>query len=178
MDSEEIIKKVLLEGRSSSENYNCTQEPFFSMDSNNQTNIKYVSDEVDSILEKYDFPEDLRKIYRGVGNKLVEYYYKDWVLLSLSNIEERVDIYRKDGQNRVIDFGVKYHGMGHCYVVAFYPEDKKIFYRRDGGANGYERMAHYREIVEYKPITEHKFEVMDWLWYIDSETKEFPLMIN
>ena len=60
MDSEEIIKKVLLEGRSSSENYNCTQEPFFSMDSNNETNIKYVSDEVDSILEKYDFPEEIK----------------------------------------------------------------------------------------------------------------------
>ena len=178
MDSEQLINELLLKGRSSSENYDSVQQPFFSKDSISDTNIKYDTEEIDAILEKHSFPEQLRIIYRSIGNKLVEYYYKDWVLMSLENIENRINIYRKDGQTRVVDFAHKYYGMGHCIVAAFDIEDKKIFYRRDGGSNGYERLANYRQIVEYIPKDEHKLEVMDWLWYINSESQEFPLCIN
>ena len=48
----------------------------------------------------------------------------------------------------------------------------------DGGSNGYERAANYRTIVEYVPEEQHKCEIMDWLWYINSDSEEFPLCIN
>ena len=178
MDSQELINDFLLLGKPSSENYDSIQQPFFTKDANVEVNKKYDTEEIDAILEKYSFPDLLRNIYRSIGNKLVEYYYKDWVLISLENIEKRVNIYRGDGQRRVVDFAHKYYGMGHCIVASFDIEDKKIFYRRDGGANGYERAANYRTMVEYTPKEEHKCEVMDWLWYINSESEEYPLCIN
>ena len=92
MDSQELIDKFLLSGKPSSENYDSIQQPFFTKDANVEINKKYDTEEIDAILEKYSFPEQLRVIYRGIGNKLVEYYYKDWVLISLENIMKEVSL--------------------------------------------------------------------------------------
>ena len=87
-------------------------------------------------------------------NESMEYYFNNWTLMSLDTLGKHFDAKEADGQKRVIDFAHHYLGMGHCIVCSVDVEDKKIFFRRDGGSNGYEREACYNEILDYEPKDE------------------------
>ena len=53
--------------------------------------------------------------------------------------------------------------MGHCIVCALDPRDKQIFYRHDGGSNGWEREHNYNKILEYDPNNNKKYEFNNWI---------------
>ena len=55
------------------------------------------------------------------------------------------------GQELVFDFAFRYMGMGHIEVLSCDLTNHLLFKRDDGGANGWEREAHYNELLNYKP---------------------------
>ena len=73
--------------------------------------------------------------------------------LKLKEIENRFENY-----NNFFDIGVIYAGMGHVIVLSFVPSIKKLFFRYDGGSNGYEREDNYNYYHNYDPLEEKNIE--------------------
>ena len=53
--------------------------------------------------------------------------------------------------------------MGHCVVVSYVPELAKIFYRKDGGSNGWDRELNFKFSSDYEPDEENCVELSTWL---------------
>ena len=66
-------------------------------------------------------------------------------------------------QHRVIDFSLLYIGMGHIIVASIDPIDNKVFFRRDGGSNGFDRVANWDFIKNYTPKIDSKYDFSKWL---------------
>ena len=157
-------------GKPSREGYNSATRPFFSKyESQEETDKKDVQ-EVYSILKKYELPKKLEILFQLICNPHVEYYFNNWTLMSLDTLGKHFDAKEADGQKRVIDFAHHYLGMGHCIICSVDVEDKKIFFRHDGGSNGYERQERYNQILEYEPKDEDKYEFDYWLKLASGET--------
>lgn len=160
-------------GKPSKELYKSSNQPFFTK---NYSNGDYEKTDISKILEKYNLPIKLKKIYELISNPNIEYYLGDWTLISLNSLEEFFKIKKENGQERVIDFAHFYFGMGHCLVVSVDPEDSKIFYRRDGGSNGYERVEKFNKIIKYIPDDKDKYDFNYWIDKIVDF--EMPKIIN
>ena len=55
-------------------------------------------------------PHDLKIIFRILGQHNVECNFADWTIMSLQNINTRLNHVREDGQPRVVDFAILYAG--------------------------------------------------------------------
>ena len=53
--------------------------------------------------------------------------------------------------------------MGHCIMVSYVPEFKKIFYRVDGGSNGWDRESNFKFASNYIPEEDKCVELSTWL---------------
>tara|TARA_Y100001970_G_C14208621_1_gene845555 strand:- start:865 stop:1464 length:600 start_codon:yes stop_codon:yes gene_type:complete len=162
-------------GRASKENSNCVKLPFFSQnhekDENEVNNFKL--NETNRILDFFvDMPIQLKNMYRIIGNPHIEYYFGEWILHSLINVQERLNIMLQEGNFNIVDFAVRNCGMGHCVICSYDPVDRKIFFRRDGGSNGYERVDNWNFIKSYKPDSEKKHNFSLWLDKIENEYDE------
>lgn len=161
-----------MNGYYSKENYNSIDEPFFSRFVKGQNKPPQKLKETENLLNKILLPKELVNLYRQIGNPNVEYYLEKWTIMSLTNVIKRYDIMRRYDQTRVIDFAFSYTGMGHIIVVAIDPYDGKIFYRHDGGGNGYERKLYFDFISNYIPDEKNKFIFTDFLKII--KKKDIP----
>ena len=75
----------------------------------------------------------------------------------------------QEGNMNVVDFAIRYIGMGHIVACSYDPSDGKIFFRRDGGSNGYERADNWSFIKSYKPEVEKKHDINVWFNKIEEE---------
>ena len=157
------IDKFILKGKHSEEGYNSIQKAFFIQSKNNSEEIRADIDSVNEILIEMPMPLFLIDFYRTIKNPNIEYYYGNWTLFSLINIKDRYNIMKEIEQYRVIDFSMLYLGLGHIIVASFDPIDNRIFFRRDGGANGFERIENWNFIKEYKPEVESKLDFSEWI---------------
>ena len=120
--------------------------------------------ESNKILEKFpNMPYELRCIYKVIGNPFVEYYFGRWALRSLKHVEERFNLMKEANNSRIIDFAINYCGMGHCVVCSYDSKDGRIFYRRDGGSNGWDRKYNWEFISKYIPEDDKKHNFMTWI---------------
>ena len=119
--------------------------------------------QVNEMLENINLHSSLKRIYQVIGNPAVEYYFNQWTLFSLNKVKEHIDILSKENQTRFIDFGVIYTGLGHCIVASYVPELKKIFYRSDGGSNGWDRELNFKFASNYIPEDDKCIELSTWL---------------
>lgn len=165
-----LIAKQLLEtsGSKSQPGADITKQPFFAADPNpGDAAVGFDTPKVNALLTtnnmQMHIPDELKMIYRILGDPTTEFYFKHWTLLSLQKVVDRYNLVKADGQSRVVDFAIKYGGMGHCVVCAYDPEDGRIFYRHDGGSNGWDREANYEFIKGYTPIADKKFSFQHWL---------------
>ena len=114
----------------SAPNNNITLSPFMMQNKNQDTNlIEFNTPEINSLLKTEHLctmPDDLKIIFRILGQDNVECNFTDWTIMSLQNINTRINQVREDGQTRVVDFAILYAGMGHCIVCAYDPTDGKI----------------------------------------------------
>ena len=138
--------------------------------------------ETNNILENLiNMPLQLRKMYKVIGNPHIEYYFGEWILQSLANVQDRLNIMLQEGNGNVVDFALRYCGMGHIVICSYDPEDGKIFFRRDGGGNGYERANNWNFIKSYKPVDNKKYNISVWFNKVEEECetekyKEEPWM--
>ena len=144
--SEEIQKTF------ASPNYMGIDKPFFAHDPD--ANIEQIKEESDLIMSKLKelcLHKDIENFFLS-NQSLQEIYIKNWSLMSLDAIIERYNICKKDNIN-IYDIGFTYKGMGHVKVAFYDPKLEKIFYRIDGGANGYDRIDNYNKLKTYSSET-------------------------
>lgn len=72
---------------------------------------------------------------------------KQWTLMSEDEIRERYRELVEHGQTRVMDLMFAYAGMGHLRVLSCDPMTGRYFETWDGGSNGYDREANFRQRV-------------------------------
>ena len=175
MANKEFITSIINSGSFSKENYNSIQEPFFCKSISNNYIKKNIKT---NILDEYNFPDDLKTLYYEINNQAVEFYFKDWVFMSLDRIIKITELYVENNQYRVIDFAYKYVGLGHCIIISFDPVDKRVFYRYDGGSNGFEREANFKFVINFVPNDGVKYDIVNFLRYVDSESDEELNFVN
>ena len=119
--------------------------------STNPSNIKQIDDSLSEKMEQLEglLPDNLRDFYKFIGSSTQEIYIKYWTLFSIDNIIERRKIIMEDGIE-VTDFGMRYCGMGHCKIAFYDKNTGSIYYRADGGSNGWDRAANYENLKKYE----------------------------
>ena len=156
------ILSVLNKSAISEEGYDSTKKPFFLAG-----NIKdFVMDykQIDGIPQRLN--RNIALIYKIIGSPKKEVYIGNWTLLSLEKASERYEAFCKDGQKNVFDIGYRYMGMGHVEVISCDLETHLLFYRPDGGSNGYDREANYKDIVKDGATKYNKFYFSKWFYNI------------
>ena len=96
-------------------------------------------------------PELLKSIYVVIGDPDKEFSIKNYGFLSFNSFKNRINIYRKAGQNKIADLAVSYLGMGYVYVLTMNLENGRVFFRRDGGSNGWDRDDNWNWISKLDP---------------------------
>lgn len=159
------ILKVLEQSNISSNDYDSTKLPFFSSDSSlNNFTLNFQS------LSNYNIPESLNRnivlIYKILGHPDKEIYIGNWTILSLKKALSIYQDFCNNGQNNVFDIGYRYLGMGHVEVISCDLKSHLLFYRRDGGSNGFDRQANYENIIQNGSESCEKFFFSKWFYNI------------
>lgn len=91
----------------------------------------------------------LERLYSQLSSNMQQMSYGIWTLMSLHDIEQGLQQYN----NKFIDIGIAYMGMGHIAILAYIPSKNTFFCRADGGSNGYEREFAYNKYIndKYQP---------------------------
>jgi hypothetical protein len=157
-------------GKIGEQKYNSTQEPFFQQNPTKSGDIGNKQDGVNVILENISLPTLLQKIYLIIGDPTIEFYHGEWNILQLEDVKKRVEIYKSKNQNRAVDFAIKYEGMGHITVISYDPELDMIYFRHDGGSNGYDREFYHNFAVKYVPEKDKCMTIENWIENISNES--------
>ena len=141
------ILELLKKSKTSREDYKSSIEPFF----NNDINQKDFEQNFKSIPELPDaLNRHVKLIFEITGDPDIEIYINGWTIMSLNQCLERYQQLCKDNpENVVFDFGFRYMGMGHVQMISCNLYNHLLFYHNDGGSNGWEREANYKELVEF-----------------------------
>ena len=75
--------------------------------------------------------------------------------------------YCENGQKDIFNIGYRYLGMGHIQVISCDLNSNLLFYRPDGGSNGYDRMENYNEIIQNGSKKYKHFFFSDWFYQIE-----------
>ena len=89
-------------------------------------------------------------------------YTVEWTIMSLDEALDRYKELCSKGQTRVFDLAYLYLGMGHIRLLSCDLETHNLFYRDDGGANGYEREAYRDDLLTLDPSSLKQFQFIDW----------------
>jgi hypothetical protein len=155
----ETILKLLKDCKVSNEDYKSSDEPFFQSDSSKDFKVGFTS-----IPE---LPDNLNRhfkiFYEVVGDPTIEIYIKEWTMMSLDEVLKRYNHYCSEGQKNVFDIGYRYRGMGHIEVLSCNLYNHLLFYRMDGGSNGWDREANYKDVINFDYQKYEYFYFTDWL---------------
>jgi hypothetical protein len=159
------ILKVLEQSKVSCNDYDSTKQPFFISDSSqNKFTINFQS------LSNYNIPESLNRniilIYKILGDPDKEIYIGEWTILSLNKALSIYQEFCNNGQKNVFDIGYRYLGMGHVEVISCDLNTHLLFYRRDGGSNGYDREINFNNIIKHGSQSCEKFFFSKWFYNI------------
>ena len=143
MSVQELLEKAIM----SNEGHDSTLEPCF-------VGLEGPKLEMDH-KELPEIPESLNRhikiMYELIGNPDKEVYIGEWTILSLNKSLENYKQYCADGQQKIFDIGFTYMGMGHVMVLSCDLDNHLLFKRRDGGSNGWDREANYKDLINYDP---------------------------
>lgn len=93
-------------------------------------------------------PEMLRLVYERYDNDTEFSAPGNWIFMCEQEIAERVREMIMAGQTRVVDLAVQYVGMGHLRVLAYDPQEQKVFVTIDGGANAYDSQDNHDKRIK------------------------------
>ena len=103
---------------------------------------------IEKKLNSINLPNEIKDFYKEIGTTLQEIYINEWTFFSIQNIIKMVEDYKKDNIE-TIDFAYKYLGMGHVKVAFYDTRYQTIFYRNDGGSNGYDRQDNFEKLKNF-----------------------------
>lgn len=166
-------------------NYDSTQAPFFrkSIDSDkrehNSENI--INIENLNLINKFKslkLPKIIEDFFINNNAYNSEIYVNSYTFLSINKIIELYDFYSNDSIYNIIDLAFIYEGMGHIKVIYYNNKFNKLFFRNDGGSNGYDRLQYYKEMTEVskldniEEINERSYNFDELLEFINDEYLE------
>ena len=177
-----------IHAKTSGDNYDSTQKPFFLKDKLNDFKIGYKSyvpkksrrlqclDPLPHTEDHTDIPESLNRhmklLYNIIGSPDTEIYIGDWTILSLQKSMENYKRYCKDGQSNIFDIALIYVGMGHIKVVSCDLHTHLLFIRNDGGSNGWDRDANYQDVLNYDRTKSRQFFFTEWFYNLHKPSHE------
>jgi hypothetical protein len=88
----------------------------------------------------------LANFYEFVPNIETETKINQWTFLSIEKIQ-------KNNNTKMIDFGIKYEGMGFVVVLYYIIDNQNFAIRIDGGSNDIDRREHFNQYnnKDYQP---------------------------
>ena len=143
----ENVLQFIEEGKLSQMNYISSSMPFFMQDNTKPFTIGHFN--IPELPEGLN--RNIKTMYKLMGNPNVELYIRDWTFMSLNQALEVYNDYCNNNQTKVFDIGYMYIGMGHIKVISCDLDNHLLFYRIDGGGDGYARDYHRKLILNYDP---------------------------
>tara|TARA_B100001778_G_scaffold83857_1_gene68081 strand:+ start:106 stop:663 length:558 start_codon:yes stop_codon:yes gene_type:complete len=162
-----IIFKVLEKAYISDNNYDSTSKPFFFKDNMKSFKINYKN--IHETLNK-NIPESLNRniklIYNILGEDNIEIYLNEWTIMSINKALERYNVLCNNGRSDIFDIGFKYEGLGYITVLSCDLNNHLLFYRLDGGSNGYDREYNFNNLLKNGSKDYEKFYFSKWFYNI------------
>ena len=143
--------------------------PFMSSSIDTAVDEEATAKEVHDLLARVSLPAELVRIYRIINRPDCEYVFGRWVLLSLKQVVEQAAIRIEHGQKRLVDFALKYEGMGHCTLCSYDPKSGKVYYHEDGGSCGQERDVNFEKGNRHVPTETELMPVEEWFEAVKNE---------
>lgn len=181
-------KKIMEESKIGLEGSSGLTHPFFQFgNSDNEVDImervsrncsKEHFQEVNKTFENVNIPKCLLMIYYWLECNDREFQYVDLNWMSLKAIWERLQVYRKEGQQSIIDLAYRYAGMGWINVLSMDVKTGKFFYRADGGSSGYDREENWNRIksLDISTMNPDKLHTFDEIIRIARQPQDGPFM--
>lgn len=101
-----------------------------------------------NIFSKLCDNKEIQDFYINNNGVDREIYINNWTFFSLEKILSLDEVYKKSNINNNIDLAYIYHGMGWIVVVFYYIENKKLYFRMDGGSNNYDRIENFNRLKD------------------------------
>ena len=155
--SKEILEK-LNSAKISDSNYDSTKEPFFLKNEMNNFDIDF--NEIKNLPEGLN--HSIKLLFEIIGSPDKEVYLNNWTILSLNKCLENYKHYCENNQTSVFDIAIKYVGMGHIEVLCCNLDTHLLFYRPDGGSNGWDREFNFKELLKYDGTQYKQFFFNNW----------------
>ena len=172
---EKTVKKILSvleKGYLSENNYNSLRVPFFQQNKEKKFSIDFQEFENHTPIPE-GLNRNIKLIYRILGNPNKEIYLNEWTILSYKDAFEQYKDYCNKGQKNIFNIAYRYLGMGHVEVLSCDLITHLLFYRKDGGSNGYDREINYNDIIKNGANNYKKFYFSNWFYNIKFENNNF-----
>ena len=160
------ILSVLKKSYTSPNDYCSIQQPFMCQNKQKIFDMEFKNN---NLIDKipYGLNRNIVLIYKIFGNPKKEIYLSKWTILSLEQALKHYQDYCENGQKNIFNIGYRYLGMGHIQVISCDLNSNLLFYRPDGGSNGYDRMENYNEIIQNGSKKYKHFFFSDWFYQIE-----------
>lgn len=173
--SPQQLKTFIESGKIGVKDATVVDNPFLIQNPQEDGSVGFNTPEVNKILNEVPIKDSLKLMYQIIGNPDVEMYFNQWTLLSLNKVKQQYNIKVAKSQHRAIDFAIAYAGMGHVVVCSYDPESSKIYYRHDGGSNGYECDDRFKFSIDYVPEPDKCFDLQHWIDATNTIGDQFDL---
>lgn len=122
-------------------------------------------EKANELHETYNLPLEIKILlsYPQTSNQMIK--FKEFTFYNMNQILGNINHYMvRYEHNRFLDLGHQYHGMGHYVVLAWDKQQKKFFFRLDGGANGFDQMDREQFFFTKFNPEEDKYQnrMLDW----------------
>ena len=163
----QVIKILtkLTAGYKSSENYDSGNVGFFAHDQD-KVPFEVGFENLDELPESLN--NSVKLMYKIIGDPGKEVYLGQWIIMPLKKSIQQYEFYKTKGQEHIFDFAYEYAGMGHINVLSCNLKTHMLFYRTDGGSNGYEREYNQKKTLTMNPSLEQQHYFTDWYNYIQT----------
>lgn len=104
-------------------------------------NVDEKSKNVLDILNPIYVGKSLLTIYKDVTKPDIGISNLHWDFLSANQIKDGIENFG----TKMIDIGIRYHGMGWYTAISYIPKTDNFCFRRDGGSNDYDRRDNYEK---------------------------------
>lgn len=182
------IINVLKHAKISNNNYDSTQVPFFFKDSNkidfridtsnntiNNTNNNANNNTINNMIPN-GLNRNIKFIYSLLSNTSCEIYLEQWTFFSIDKALKIYNDFCKNGQSKVFDIGYEYMGLGHINVISCDLDTHLLFFRPDGGSNGYDRDDNFNYLIKNGTTPYKNKQMFFTSWFFEilkNSDKEF-----
>lgn len=164
------IVEILKEAKISDDNYQSSQKPFFVNKPTKNFTINYNSIDISKIPEGLN--RNIKSIYQILGDPKKEIYIHNWTILSLDEAINKYNLYCSHNQSKIFDIAYIYMGMGHIKVLSCDLDTHLLFFRPDGGSNGYDREDNFNKLIKNGSTNYKQFMFSDWFFKLNSLENE------